>query len=423
MGRSNTSNRLPTASIADAIFFPTRPELRLGERAYSPDFQQRLTETAARTKSFQQASAIATIWSGQAVSSRNLGRVAEEVGRELVDQRDAEVDDFTHHRRGPEGADPRHELAAVFVDGGRIQVRDETPGLGPGVHHEAWKEDKIGRLQTMASKSHLQDPCPEPPSCFLKPMLSGTADSAKSPANAEELAAFLDAPPPPVRKNDWQPKPLVRTCVGTMEPLEQFRWMIQAEAKRRHFYTAQKRAFVADGAAGNWTLRDRHFPDFVPILDFMHVAEYLHDAAKALGSATLGVEWVRDLWQGRGTEVIARLRETLDLRGIGEEPLDEKHESFAVQRAWTYLSNNVDKIDYPRYRRDGLPTTSSLIESQVKEFNARMKGSEKFWYESNAEAVLQLICWTLRDDGPTLADHFDTRPASPFRRSYLDVAA
>ena len=113
-----------------------------------------------------------------------------------------------------------------------------------------------------------------------------------------------------------------------MKPRDDFRGMVQAEANRRLFST--KRAFVADGASGFGTLRDRHFPDFVPIHDFVHVAEYLQAAAHDL------------------------------------------------QRAWTYLTNHSDKLDDPRYRRIGLPTTSSLMESQVKEFNARVKGAKKF---------------------------------------------
>jgi hypothetical protein len=424
MDPSNTSNPLPTASNVDAIFSPTRPQLQLGEREYSPDFQHKLTETATRAKSFAQASVIAEAWCGQSVSSRNLGRVVEEVGHELILQRDALVDDFKHHRRDAEGLDPQHELAAVFVDGGRVQIRDATPGLGAGVHNGCWKEDKIARLQTMKSPTHAEDPCPEPPPCFMKPIIhkSGANDSAE---NSQELKALLDSLPALslAQKFDWQPQPLLRTCVGTMRPLEEFRWMVQAEAKRRHFYTAKKRAFVADGSAGNWSLRDRHFPDFEPIVDFVHVAEYLHDAAKVLNSQTQGCQWVRDVWQGRVTAVIDQLRQALDKRRIGQETLDEKHECHKLQRAWTYLTNNADKMDYPRYRQNGLPTTSSLIESQVKEINARVKGSEKFWYESNAEGMIQLICRTLCDEGPTLEDHFKNRPTSPFRRNYETTLA
>jgi hypothetical protein len=36
-------------------------------------------------------------------------------------------------------------------------------------------------------------------------------------------------------------------------------------------------------------------------------------------------------------------------------------------------------VDYPRYRKLGLPVTSTLMESLVKEFNLRVKGTEKFW--------------------------------------------
>lgn len=89
----------------------------------------------------------------------------------------------------------------------------------------------------------------------------------------------------------------------------------------------------------------------------------------------------------------------------------------------TSLSHHADKLDYPRYRQEGLPTTSSLMESQVKEFNARVKGSEKFWHLDHAEAMLQLVVWTLRDDGPTLTDGLNSLPTSPFRRTHPTLAA
>jgi hypothetical protein len=401
------------ASAVAEIFFPQRPQLHLGQRQFSPDFQCKLTQTAARVKSFALAALLAELWSDQTICSRTVARIAEEVGSELVASRDQAVDDFTHHRRGPEGVDPQHELAAVFVDGGRTQLRDED--CGPGVHGQRWAEDKIARLQTMTSTSHTFDPCPELPSCYYQPILA-SAWSSITPENPGEFVSWLEEKAPVEQASRWQPKPAQRTCVATMESLEEFRWMVQAEAKRRHFFTAKKRAFVADGSHGNWSLWERHFSEFVPILDFVHAAEYLHAAAKALNGARQGLEWVKALWQGRSVEVIAQLRQALDDRGIGEEPLDEKHALFDLQRAWVYLSNASDKLDYPRYRREGLPTTSSLIESQIKEFNIRVKGSEKFWYESNVEAMLELICWTLREDGKTLTDYFATRPTSAFHR-------
>ena len=38
----------------------------------------------------------------------------------------------------------------------------------------------------------------------------------------------------------------------------------------------------------------------------------------------------------------------------------------------------------------GLPITSAVVESLVKQFNHRVKGTEKFWIESGAESVLQV---------------------------------
>ena len=57
-------------------------------------------------------------------------------------------------------------------------------------------------------------------------------------------------------------------------------------------------------------------------------------------------------------------------------------------------------MNYPKYRKGGLPVTSSHIESTVKLLNHRVKGTEKFWSESGAEALLQLKADTLSDTAP-----------------------
>jgi hypothetical protein len=78
-------------------------------------------------------------------------------------------------------------------------------------------------------------------------------------------------------------------------------------------------------------------------------------------------------------------------------------------------------MDYPRYRREGLPVTSSLVESLVGEFNARVKGKDKHWNRSageaveGGEAILQLRAAVLSQDG-RLARFFASRPGCPYRR-------
>ncbi|NOY42522.1 MAG: hypothetical protein GXP26_11875 [Planctomycetes bacterium] len=45
------------------------------------------------------------------------------------------------------------------------------------------------------------------------------------------------------------------------------------------FVDPQRKAFVCDGMACNWSLQAKHFSRFVPILDFVHALCYLYHAA------------------------------------------------------------------------------------------------------------------------------------------------
>ena len=72
-------------------------------------------------------------------------------------------------------------------------------------------------------------------------------------------------------------------------------------------------------------------------------------------------------------------------------------------------------MNYPRYRCLGLPCVSAWMESLVKEFNYRVKGSEKFWNRGdNAEAILQARAAVLSED-ERLTQHLARRAGSPFR--------
>ena len=44
--------------------------------------------------------------------------------------------------------------------------------------------------------------------------------------------------------------------------------------------------------------------------------------------------------------------------------------------ALRYLENQKSRIHYDQYRREGLPITSSHIESTIKQINRRVKGTE-----------------------------------------------
>ncbi len=63
-----------------------------------------------------------------------------------------------------------------------------------------------------------------------------------------------------------------------------------------------------------------------------------------------------------------------------------------------------------------LPVTSAAVESLIKEFNYRVKGTEKFWNRpEGTERILQVRAAVLSDDD-RLSKHLKSRPGSPFRR-------
>ena len=109
--------------------------------------------------------------------------------------------------------------------------------------------------------------------------------------------------------------------------------------------------------------------------------------------------------------VIAALRER-QLQ-IGKPPAEASPTDprKRIDRALTYYEYHRSRMNYPEYRRLGLPLTSSHIESTIKQINRRVKGTEKFWSKSTSEAVLQLRADYLSDSAPL--DSFWLRPSSP----------
>src|SRR5262249_27795261 len=120
---------------------------------------------------------------------------------------------------------------------------------------------------------------------------------------------------------------------------------------------------------------------------------------------------------GQVGEVIEQLRVLRDNQRSSEEaeveaPSDDDRRKLRHQEL-SYLEHNRDRMDYPRYRRNGLPCTTNYVESTVKIFNRCVKGSEKFWGEMGAEAILLLRAAFLSKD-EKLAQYLN-RPISPFR--------
>ena len=119
-------------------------------------------------------------------------------------------------------------------------------------------------------------------------------------------------------------------------------------------------------------------------------------------------QWIGWLWSGEVSQIITALQERAESLG---EPTESDGPTSVRSIVWsnlTYLENQQSRMDYARYRREGLPITSSHMESTVKELNYRLKGTEKFWSKSGGESVLQLKSDAISSNDP-LCDFFANR--------------
>jgi hypothetical protein len=402
------------------IFFPQRIPLRIDGSSASPAVLEKKLLAVAHAPSFAMGELILQRIGGITLTGRGLNKTAVKIGAEMVAQRDARTVAYFHQPLPRQHVQPQTPipLACVSADGGRMQTRDE--GGGKGVHHPHWRENKNALFLRMKSGCFASDPHPDLPACFasrerMKKLSSGVSDGNTPDTAAPETASATNEHV----ENDWRPECLFRTCLSSLEDSDAFGRMMEVEADARGFYHAAKKAFVGDGLPYNWSIQKRHFGDFTPILDFVHAVEHLYEAARCIHDDAERrwidyLRWAGDCWGGNVWQVIGELREYQRQVGLPPKDCEKTEPRKVLADAIGYFQNNVSRMDYPAYRRQGLPTTSALMESFVKEINARVKGTEKFWNDgASGEAILQIRAAALGDDD-RLGNFLHRRPGHPF---------
>jgi hypothetical protein len=390
--------------------------LGFDSREITPELNSAVVFLGSEIRSFERTMVVIRRVLKQNLSTSTIRRIAKDVGLELTEE-------------AVEGNDREAvvpQVGVVSCDGGRIRTRE--PGHGRGVcpsGENGWRETKNASLERMTPPEQVgdDDPCPELPTTFRT-----TARVAKI---TEEPEPNVD--PPPDDEADrvlYQgPKRVLRTVLSSMASSDDFAPMMECEARRRRFFESPRRAFIGDGLPWNWTIWKKHFRSFVPILDFIHAIQYVFHAAMCLASDEADgwdgyVRAITLCWQGRVEDVIRQWTAACRDRGIDiKEKLADDDPHKPLVDAVRYLSNNRSRMDYPTYRRLGLPVTSSPMESLVKQINLRVKGTEMFWDDPDgAEAILRLRAASLSDDG-RLDRYLANRPGCPFvRRTTLTVA-
>jgi hypothetical protein len=417
--------------------------LKIDQHEYSPVVIDKIVFAGTSSKSGVKAAKSLLKLAGLRMSALTVLRITEQIGTELLQE--CEHQAALHQRRElPATNEKPVEIACVEVDGGRIRTR--ASGRGGGVHDHAWKETKVAALWRMEGPTFAQDPHPEPPACFLDDQhvpkmvreikrqrseqhlrtAENSEKTAAKPAVAEETLPKRSV------KRQWPPQRVFRTCVSTLKDVYGFGPLVAAEAQRRGFYDAARQVFLGDGDHKNWTVHKLHFPHFTAITDFVHPVTYLYDAAGAVTNSWAAhweqySHWMTACWQGNVGAVIANLREWQSRLGPPEEDTPDNDPRQILDRTLTYLQNNESRMNYVQYRQQGLPVTSCLVESLIKEINYRVKGTEQFWNRPAAlegESILQAVA-RLLSDGEPLTRHILSRPGCLYyhRRTAEKLAA
>lgn len=362
------------------------------------------------------------------VSAKQVERVCQRIGTERVAQRNQAAAAYqalplTERKQAPVGV-TAPELAVVGCDGGRVQIlergggsveAEEATDAGDGRRGQHWREDKIGLLMTMTSEESASDPCSEIPESFVDPtrILKLARELKKQALPSEEAVTETAEPEAGVdalaedRQQYEPPEVEEKRFVASRVRWPAFGPLLATAAWQWGFFEAKRKAFIGDGSDNNWAIWRQYFSSFVPILDFIHALSYVFAAAMAGRQFAEGwsiyEQWIRWVWKGEVAQVIAALAQRQLELGTPLEGESDTSPRQVVAQALTYLQNHQSQMRYAEYRRQGLPMTSSYVESAVKQFNQRVKGTEKFWSEGGVEAMLQLRADHLSDEQPLQA--------------------
>ena len=178
------------------------------------------------------------------------------------------------------------------------------------------------------------------------------------------------------------------TYVSTFGPIEEFGPLLRQEAIRRGLALALRVVLLIDGATGLANMGRLCFPTALQIVDFFHAMEH---AGKVL-VALLGrkehpdykprlARWAKQLLQDQVEKLIAQAR----------KECVSQSQTEAVEKELGYFVNNVNRMQYGTFRRQGFFIGSGVVEAGCKTIiGARCKQSGMFWGKPGAQNILAL---------------------------------
>lgn len=170
-------------------------------------------------------------------------------------------------------------------------------------------------------------------------------------------------------------------------------------AAKRDGRHIRQRVALTDGAKALQDQMRLRLPNFILVLDIIHVVEYLWKAGTALYGETdpHRAEWVKaqtlDILSSRAETVIQRLEDKAQTLSPTSQA------AKALRRAAGYLQRNLPYMDYAQYLKKGWPIGTGVVEGTCRHLvKDRMELSGMRWTVAGAEALLALRAVNENDD-------------------------
>lgn len=177
-----------------------------------------------------------------------------------------------------------------------------------------------------------------------------------------------------------------RHYTAVLGDVGQFAPALWAVAVAQDLPRAARSSVTADGAEWIWNLTADLFPDSAQIVDWYHATQHLAQAAHALfpDDDALADKWYRHMQTPLFRGEIWRITRPL----LNADLADQAR----------YFEHHQRRMQYHEFREDGWLIGSGPVESEVKQFKARLTGPGMRWARLNAERMLIIRSAVLSDD-------------------------
>lgn len=198
---------------------------------------------------------------------------------------------------------------------------------------------------------------------------------------------------------------------------------LEDEYQQRNAEHTQPHVALIDGQVSLAQAMQRRFSqhdNYVEILDVLHVAGYVWDAAKCLYTKDNVQQFcayycMDMILKGQSRNVIYLLE------ALEEEQDLSANDKKKMQSVKTYLRNNVHRMQYDEYLTAGYPIASGVIEGACRHVvKDRMERSGMRWTLEGAEALLKLRCLSINEEWQ---DYMDFHISQENQRLYPREAA